>query len=164
MFSLVFPASSCPFSIWAQLWLLFGACNIFRSKCSGETSFDGAQVLPPSPALALINGDAANSPKQSAAAAGGDRRAHQTDGPARKNVIARKLRESFAESPAVKGAINYTQKGSSQSHFGLICNRQGEHSNWPFESALSAAWMLMEIDIARECDPFWIYIQRETLL
>jgi hypothetical protein len=137
-------------------WLLFRACNIFRSKCSGETSFGGAQVLPPSPALALINGDAANSPKQSAAAAGGDRRAHQTDGPGRKNVIARKRcrRERTSESPSVKGAINYTQKGSSQSHFGLICNRQGEHSNWLFESALSVAWLLMEIDIARECDPF----------
>jgi hypothetical protein len=80
----------------------------------------------------------------------------QTDGPGRKNVIARKRcrRERTSESPAVKGAINYTQKGSSQSHFRLICNRQGEHSNWPFESALSAAWLLMEIDIARECDPF----------
>jgi hypothetical protein len=63
-------------------------------------------------------------------------------------------RERTSESPSVKGAINYTQKGSSQSHFGLICNRQGEHSNWPFESALSVAWLLMEIDIARECDPF----------
>lgn len=83
-------------------WLLFRACNIFRSECSGETSFSGAQVVPPSPALALINGDAANSPKQSAAAAGGDRRAHQTDGPGRKNVIARKRRwreerENFTE-------------------------------------------------------------------
>lgn len=65
---------------------------------------------------------------------------------------------------AVKGAINYTQKGSHQSHFGLICNRQGEHSNWPFESALSVAWLLMKIDIVSERDPFRIYREMESLL